>query len=174
MSRLLSVRLFALLLVFLPFALPSEVVLAQEIDITEQADIIDVQQRLKDLGWYHGAVDGIAGPATRAAARAYRRAAGLPQKSYVDKELQLHLHFINPELRAGGTSAIQSDPEVRRAQELLKLLGYYQGAVDGISGPRTRNAVEAFRRDQGLSAGSRIDNQLLQELDNELKHRDQM
>ena len=47
MSRLLSVRLFALLLVFLPFALPSEVVLAQEIDITEQADIIDVQQRLK-------------------------------------------------------------------------------------------------------------------------------
>ena len=34
----------------IPFALPPEVVLAQEIELTEQADIIDVQQRLSAVG----------------------------------------------------------------------------------------------------------------------------
>ena len=144
---------------------------AQQIELTQRADIIDVQERLKNLGWYHGAIDGIVGSGTRSAARAYRRSAGLPPSSSIDKELQLHLHFINPELRAGGSRTAVVDPDVRKAQELLKLLGYYPGNVDGISGPQTRGAVEAFRRVQGLSAGSRVDTQLLDQLDAELARR---
>jgi len=144
---------------------------AQEILATNRVDIVDVQQRLADLGWYRGAVDGIAGPATLAAANAFRRAAGISTAPLLDKELQLQLHFVNPELRRGATQTVRVDPQVRRAQELLKLLGYYRTGVDGIEGPRTRAAVGDFRRERGLGGGERVDAALLDQLDRELQRR---
>lgn len=39
--------------------------------------------------------------------------------------------------------------EVRQLQNLLQYLGYYEGRVDGISGPMTERAVAEFRRDNG-------------------------
>ena len=40
--------------------------------------------------------------------------------------------------------------EVRQLQNLLQYLGYYEGRVDGISGPLTEQAVAAFREDNGM------------------------
>lgn len=145
--------------------------LAQEIQASNRIDIVDVQQRLADLGWYRGAIDGIAGPATLSAANAFRRAAGVSSSPMLDKELQLQLHFVNPELRRGTTQAARVDPQVRRAQELLKLFGYYRIDVDGIEGPQTRAAVREFRRERGLGGGERVDTALLDQLDRELRQR---
>lgn len=39
--------------------------------------------------------------------------------------------------------------EVRQLQNLLQYLGYYEGRVDGISGPLTEQAVAEFRKDNG-------------------------
>ena len=39
--------------------------------------------------------------------------------------------------------------EVRQLQNLLQYLGYYEGRVDGISGPLTEGAIAAFRQDNG-------------------------
>lgn len=143
--------------------------LAQEtIELRERADIVDVQERLADLGWYRGPIDGIVGSGTLSAANAYRRAAGVATSQRIDKELQLQLHFINSDLRRGAATTVQRDPEVRRAQEMLKLLGYYRSDVDGLSGPRTREAVTSFRSDQGLAGGSDVDRPLLDALDQEL------
>ncbi len=171
MLRVVGLAFFALAGILLASPLLSGPAAAQEIELTQSADIVDVQERLKNLGWYHGAVDGIVGSGTRSAARAYRRAAGLPASSTIDKELQLHLHFINPDLRAGSSRNVSANPDVRKAQELLSLLGYNPGAIDGIIGPRTRSAVEACKRDQGLPSSDRIDAQLLQQLDAELARR---
>ncbi len=41
--------------------------------------------------------------------------------------------------------------EVRQIQTKLKDAGYYTGAVDGIFGAKTRDAVKAFQRDCGLT-----------------------
>lgn len=41
--------------------------------------------------------------------------------------------------------------EVRQIQRKLRSLGYYSGAVDGIYGSGTRNAVMAFQRSCGLT-----------------------
>lgn len=41
---------------------------------------------------------------------------------------------------------------VEGTQVLLKDLGFDPGGVDGIDGPRTRSAVEAFQKEQGLPA----------------------
>lgn len=43
-----------------------------------------------------------------------------------------------------------SGSEVRQIQTRLKNWGYYKGAVDGIYGSRTKAAVEAFQRKNGL------------------------
>ena len=42
--------------------------------------------------------------------------------------------------------------EVRQIQKKLKSLGYYTGAVDGIYGTGTKNAVIAFQKNCGLTA----------------------
>ena len=39
--------------------------------------------------------------------------------------------------------------DLRQQQNLLQYLGYYEGRVDGISGPLTEQAVAAFRADNG-------------------------
>lgn len=39
---------------------------------------------------------------------------------------------------------------LRRAQEVLKKRGHYQSSVDGLYGPRTQAAFEAFQREVGL------------------------
>lgn len=45
-----------------------------------------------------------------------------------------------------------SGSEVRKIQEKLKSLGYYNGSVDGIYGTKTKNAVTAFQRNCGITA----------------------
>lgn len=45
-----------------------------------------------------------------------------------------------------------SGSEVRLIQTALKERGYYQGAIDGIYGTNTKNAVLNFQRDNGLAA----------------------
>lgn len=42
--------------------------------------------------------------------------------------------------------------EVRKVQRKLKELGYYTGAVDGIFGTATKNAVKAFQKNCGITA----------------------
>ncbi len=48
--------------------------------------------------------------------------------------------------RYGGAAANETDDEVRALQRDLLALGFYRGVVDGISGPLTRAAVEAYQR----------------------------
>lgn len=42
-------------------------------------------------------------------------------------------------------------PEVQAAQARLWALGFYQGTVDGVYGPRTYHAVRLFQRFMGLA-----------------------
>lgn len=49
--------------------------------------VVAVQQELARAGYYHGAIDGIAGSGTRSAIRRYERAAGLPVDGLIDSSL---------------------------------------------------------------------------------------
>ena len=46
---------------------------------------------------------------------------------------------------------------VYAVQERLGSLGYEPGGADGVWGPNTRNAVNAYRRDNDLWAGTGLD-----------------
>lgn len=63
-----------------------------------------------------------------------------------------------------STDLPAGDPVVMEVQRVLAGLKFYDGAVDGLTGPRTRDAVEAYRKTMGLSLSAGIDQQLLNQL----------
>lgn len=50
--------------------------------------VIEVQRRLARAGYYHGAIDGIVGPETRRAIRAYERDHKMPAYGVIDRQLR--------------------------------------------------------------------------------------
>ena len=55
--------------------------------INDDATVAAVQRRLARGGYYHGSVDGVIGPGTRAAIRAFERNNGLPVDGLIDPQL---------------------------------------------------------------------------------------
>src|SRR5258708_32738585 len=49
--------------------------------------LVEVQRRLARAGYYHGAIDGIMGPQTRRAIRAYERDDNMPAYGLIDRRL---------------------------------------------------------------------------------------
>jgi hypothetical protein len=52
----------------------------------------------------------------------------------------------------------------RTTQELLEFLEYKPGAIDGVYGPQTKAAIEAYQRKAGILADGLLSDDLLQEL----------
>ena len=57
-----------------------------------------------------------------------------------------------------------SQAEVRQVQERLKELGYYEGDIDGIYGPKTAEAMRAYQQAQGLPVTGALDQETAQAL----------
>ncbi|MDP9100435.1 MAG: peptidoglycan-binding protein [Verrucomicrobiota bacterium] len=55
--------------------------------INDDATVAAVQRRLARGGYYHGSVDGVIGPGTRTAIRAFERNNGLPVDGLIDRQL---------------------------------------------------------------------------------------
>ena len=71
---------------------------------------------------------------------------------------------INIERPASAPAPIKGDPVVEQVQAILKDLEFYPGTVDGISGPNTHKAIQAYQRKVGLSESGEIDTLLLDQL----------
>ena len=54
--------------------------------------------------------------------------------------------------------------EIRQAQELLASLGFNPGPADGVDGPKTRSAVQAFQKDNGIFPDGKINATLISRL----------
>jgi hypothetical protein len=65
---------------------------------------------------------------------------------------------LNLEKGSAGSGPVNlSRDELRRVQIVLKEKGFNVGKADGVLGPRTRNALIAFQRQQGLDRTGKID-----------------
>jgi Ni/Co efflux regulator RcnB len=62
-------------------------VIYAETAYTDDATVAAVQRRLARGGYYHGAIDGVIGPGTRIAIRAYERNNGLRVDGRIDRQL---------------------------------------------------------------------------------------
>jgi len=66
----------------------------------------------------------------------------------------------------GGQRAMHvSRDEAMHAQQALKADNLYRGAVDGIVGPKTKQALAQFQKQEGLKQTSALDRATMQALD---------
>lgn len=71
---------------------------------------------------------------------------------------------INIVRQAPAQSAPKPDPVVQQVQGILKDLNFYDGTVDGLTGPATRKAIQAYQLKVGLPGSGEIDGALLDQL----------
>jgi hypothetical protein len=73
------------------------------------------------------------------------------------------ISFVNKKSQSSERQEQTSErrEQIKEAQRLLDALGYNAGPVDGILGPTTASAIEAFQRDGGYTANGEVDQALL-------------
>lgn len=71
---------------------------------------------------------------------------------------------INIVRQAPAQPAVKPDPVVQQVQGILKDLDFYDGTVDGLTGPATRKAIQAYQLKVGLPGSGEIDATLLDQL----------
>ena len=130
-----------------------------------------LQQKLKDLGYYTGAVNCQYDAATKAAVKSFQKANGLKADGIAGAETQ-HALFNGSAVEAGSTptptpsptptpepvytipgSTVKSGSEgqdARAVQKRLKELGYFRSVVDGLFGKASVKALKAFQEKNGL------------------------
>jgi peptidoglycan hydrolase-like protein with peptidoglycan-binding domain len=121
-----------------------------------------IQQQLTDLGNYDGEVDGLSGPKTEEAIKAYQRKHDLQVDGKATAELLDRIRFNRRIVEIAKPSV--PDPRVQLVQSGLSELGYSPGPVDGLLGDQTRDAIRKFERDRRLPASGEISVRLIDEL----------
>ena len=145
---------------------------------SEGADARKVQNRLKELGYYQGKVDGKFGRASMNALKNFQTNNGLKADGIAGKNTYAKLFnaaaipYSVPETPAPspevipqvtGTPAAEnsvwktlrsgdSGTEVKQLQENLIQMGYMSGTPDGKYGTKTVEAVKAFQKANKLNA----------------------
>ena len=144
---------------------------------SEGSEVKKLQQKLKDLGYLSGSVDGKFGVATEAAVIAFQKnnnltadgKAGVATLSKLYSGTAKKSSGTQVKLDDGGNNASGRDTsdisstgyvtlengskgdQVRTLQKRLKDLGYYNGSVDGSYGESTMAAVMAFQLRNNLT-----------------------
>ncbi len=134
-------------------------------------DVEEVQQGLIEQGFSPGAIDGYYGPKTEAAVKSLQQSRGLTVDGIVGPDTMKALNgcwvtdcYGKPfcpcdESPLGSfevgrllklTSPYMRGDDVRDVQDALQLASFSPGQSDGIFGPKTESAVEAFQKDRKL------------------------
>lgn len=127
-------------------------------------EVKELQERLRELGYYSGEVDGQYGGGTRSAVQAFQGQHGLDADGIAGESTLNLLYSANaqtfvptptpsatPETAAMLGSGSQGD-QVKKLQQRLAELGFYTGKVDGDYGKGTKQAVTVFQSQHGLDA----------------------
>ena len=121
-------------------------------------EVTKLQQRLKELGYYTGEVDGQFGPGTQDAVILFQTQHRLKADGIAGEDTRTRLYassaqtFVpTPTPKASLLKKGDNGEEVKRMQERLQELGFYSGRIDGDFGGGTEEAVRLFQRQHGLT-----------------------
>ena len=143
---------------------------------TKGTEVIRLQNRLKELGFFIGIADGVYSDAVVAAVKDFQKKSGLTQDGVAGVTTQQALYsdfavsIATPaptETPMPGTPApivLSTSPSlqtlktgskgdlVKALQTKLRELGYYTGTIDGDYGSSTASAVKEYQSRNGLTA----------------------
>ena len=134
-----------------------------------------LQTALTTLKYYDGAIDGIAGKDTNAAAKMFAEDQEIKTLDIVfDDFADLERTVQRAEEAAASTLGpfiLASDRKamIERYQIALTALGYYQGPIDGQTGSTTHDATKAFSKDYDLTV-LRLNIANLDTIERQVKH----
>jgi peptidoglycan hydrolase-like protein with peptidoglycan-binding domain len=141
-----------------------------------------VQDALKQIGYYAGPLDGVAGPQTRSAVLAFEADAGLEGRGEASDEVLVAIRAATrPDLTTAAVpempesapviapapdapEKVEPDPLVAAIQDALARSAYGPLIADGVVGPDTREAIKRFQRDHNLPITGEISDALVVEL----------
>lgn len=127
---------------------------------SQQHLVRTVQAELNDLGYNGGPADGVYGPSTRSAVRAYQSDNSLPITGEVTQSLLVHL-----QQNAGGGNVERERRDMALAVEQeLSRRGYNTGQVDGVVDASTHNAIRTYQSDARVTIDGEVDAELLASL----------
>lgn len=131
----------------------------QQAEAAVRAYTTALQQDLTTTQYYAGAIDGVYGPMTVQAVEDLQAAHELPVTGTVDKAtaeaLQTELAVL------GGAAAQESVASTAAVQQTLKLVGFWDGPVDGVWTPELTEAVMAFQSELGVEPTGTVDAQTI-------------
>ncbi len=122
-------------------------------------NVTSVQHTLKQMEYFDHPITQYYGPVTRTAVGRFQRDAGLPVNSELADEatreaLAAHIDLAGvieePELREEILLQGADGKAVRVLQRVLKLLGRYEGEIDGVYDQAMMNTIYAFQKDREL------------------------
>jgi spore cortex-lytic enzyme len=122
-------------------------------------DVLELQGRLKLLGYYTGSVDGVFGHRTYLAVRLFQYAFGMKIDGIVGPKTKLKLWKATKHWTPSMTKEKPKGPVLKRGargggvwelQGRLRFIGFYTGKVDGVYGNRTYRAVRLFQYRFGM------------------------
>ena len=136
----------ALLVGALLLALPAQAGAAR-------ASVAAAQVALQALNLYRGSIDGVAGPATKSAVRAFQGRKGLTVDGIVGPQTRRALgRRGRPSLGSRVMRVGNRGWDVAALQFLLARRGFSPGGIDGGFGWGTGSAVRRFQSSAGLTA----------------------
>ena len=117
-------------------------------------DVLDLQHRLNDLGYYGGTYDGTYGNEMVSVVKQLQKDLGLSQTGISTKELLEVIYSDDAPVSTGSItiSESQSGPVVKKLQSALKDLGVYAGPIDSVYDVEVAEAVKVFQTLCGLTA----------------------
>jgi peptidoglycan hydrolase-like protein with peptidoglycan-binding domain len=114
-------------------------------------NVAALQVALRAVHRYHGGIDGVVGPGTRAAVRSFQRRHGLVADGVAGPQTRRALGRRGSPLL--GSRVMQQGNrgwDVAALQFLLARRGFSTGSIDGGYGANTRTAVGRFQATRGL------------------------
>ena len=63
---------------------------------------------------------------------------------------------IPPNVESSAENSVPQKPSLKDIQQALKNANFYEGKIDGVSGPKTRKAIEVFQTQNNLEADGKV------------------
>lgn len=126
------------------------------------SDVLVMQRRLKEYGYFTGEPDGVFADTTQQAVETFQMANGLPVTGVADGAVLMRLMADSPISWSAFLAEMSAAPgdaglNVYVLQKKLALLGCFDGGFTGSFGESTEQAVRAYQQLSGLDETGEAD-----------------